>query len=142
MAWLAAILVMGLAVLLGSNPAWAQDKKEAPAPGVAAHIQTAQEFLLAWGKKDWEAVKARAGNKVTVKVGGTEYALEAEAKKADAELIFPFRGLSAVRVEGRVKGVTVDEITVKAGGSERKGKGTVTLEERDGTFTVAGVAVE
>lgn len=128
--WIAALL---LAIVLGTAPAWAQEKN---------HIQVAQEFLMGWGQKNWDTIKAHAGGKVTVKVGGTAYTLDPEGKQADAELVFPFRGLSAVRVEGKVKGVTVEEITVKAGGVERKGKGTVTLEERDGTFKVAGVAVE
>ncbi len=136
------IIGISLAVLLGAAPAWPQEKKAVPAPAAPPHIQAAQEFLLGWGKKNWEAVKAHTGGKVTVKVGGTDYALDAEGKKADAELILPFRGLSAVRVAGKVKGVTVDEITVRAGGSEKKGKGTVTFEEQGEKFTVAGVAVE
>jgi hypothetical protein len=41
-----------------------------------------------------------------------------------------------------VKGVTVEEITVKAGGTEKKGKGTLTLDEKDGKFTVTSVAIE
>jgi hypothetical protein len=106
------------------------------------HIQAAQEFLLGWGKANWDAVKMHAADKVTVKVGGADYALDAAGKRAEVQLIFPFRGLAAVRVGANVKGVTVDEITVRAGGAERKGKGTVTLEEKDGKFTVTSVAVE
>lgn len=135
-------VVLLLAVLLGAASAWPQEKKETPAPGVPSHIQVAQEFLLGWGKQDWERVKAHSGGKVTVKVAGADYLIDAEGQRAEAELVLPFRGLSTVRVEGKVKGVTVEEITVKAGGSEKRGKGTVTLEEQDGTFKVAGVAVE
>ena len=136
------VAVILLAVLLGAAPAWPQEKKEPPAPGSPPHIQTVQEFLLGWGKKNWEAVKAHTGQKVTVKVGAASYALDAPGKQAEVELVLPFRGLSAVRVRGKVKGVTVEEITVKAGGSEKAGKGTVTLEEQDGKFQVTGVAVE
>ena len=136
------IVVISLAFLLGAASAWPQEKKATPTPGIPSHIQAAQEFLLGWGKKNWDAVKAQAGERLTVKIGGTDYVLDAQGKKAEVELIFPFSGLSAVRVEGKVKGVTVDEITVRAGGSEKKGKGTVTLEEQDGKFRVAGVAVE
>ncbi|MGH7473382.1 MAG: hypothetical protein ACREJW_05530 [Candidatus Methylomirabilales bacterium] len=136
------IAVISLAVLLGAAPAWPQEKKEPPVPGPLLHIQTAQEFLLGWGKKNWEAVRAHTGGKLTVKVGGTGYTLDAERMQAEVELLLPFRGLSAVRVGGKVKGVTVEEITVKVGGTEKKGKGTVTLEEQDGKFKVAGVAVE
>ncbi len=136
------VAVILLAVLLGAAPAWPEEKKETPVPGSPPHIQTVQEFLLGWGKKNWEGVKAHTGGKVTVKVGATGYTLDAEGKQAEVELLLPFRGLSAVRVGGKVKGVTVEEITVKAGGSEKKGKGTVTLEEQDGKFQVTGVAVE
>ena len=136
------VAVILLAVLLGAAPAWPQEKKAAPAPGSPPHIQTVQEFLLGWGKKNWEAVRARTGGTVTVKVGRSGYTLDPEGKQAEAELLLPFRGLSAVRVGGKVKGVTVEEITVKAGGSEKTGKGTVTLEEQDGKFQVTGVAVE
>ncbi len=142
MARFGTIVVISLAILLGPAPAWPQEKKETPTPGIPSHIQATQEFLLGWGKQNWDAVKAQAGGKVTVKVGGTDYTLDAEGKKAEVELVFPFRGLSTVRVEGKVKGVTVDEITIKAGGSEKKGKGTVTLDEEGGKFRVAGVAVE
>ena len=131
-----------LAVLLGAATAWPQEKREMPAPGMPSHIQTVQEFLVGWGRKDRGTVKAHSGGKVTVKVGGTDYTLDAEGGQGEVELIFPFRGLSTVRVEGKVKGVTVEEITVKAGGSEKKGKGTVTLEEEGGAFKVAGVAIE
>lgn len=106
------------------------------------HIQAAHEFLLGWGKANWEAVKAHAADKVAVKVGGADHALDVVGRKAEVQLVLPFRGLAAVRVGANVKGVTVEEITVRAGGAERKGKGTVTLEEKDGKFTVTSVAVE
>jgi hypothetical protein len=126
-------LITLLATLLVIVPASAQ------AP---PHIQAAYEFLLGWGKADWDAVKAHAADRVAVKVGSADYALDVAGKKAEVQLVFPFRGLAAVRVGANVKGVTVEEITVRAGGAERKGKGTVTLEEKDGTFTVTSVAVE
>ena len=119
--------------LLGAVPVLAQ---------VPPHIRAAQEFLLAWGKSNWDAMKDQAVAKVTVKVGGTDYSLGAEAKRADAQLVLPFRGLSSVREKGKVTGVTVEEMTVKAGGAEKKGKGTLTIEEKDGKFTVTGVTVE
>ena len=125
--------VMSLVVMLGVATVWAQ------AP---PHIQAVHEFLMSWGKGDWDAVKAQAGGKVTIKIGGTEYTLDAEAKKADAQLVLPFRGLSSIREKGKVTGVTVEQITVQVGAQEKKGKATVTLEEKDGRFTVIGVALE
>ena len=127
------ILALSLVALLGAVPALAQ------AP---PHIAAAQDFLLGWGKGTWEAGKGQSTGKVTVKVGGTEYTLDPEAKKADAQLVLPFPGLSSLREKGKVTGVTVDEMTVKAGGAEKKGKGRLTLEEKDGKFTVTGVTVE
>ena len=127
------ILAVSLAAVLSVASASAQ------AP---PHIRAAQEFLLAWGKGNWDAVRAQAADKVTVRVGGAGYTLDVAGKKAAVELILPFRGLSTVRVQGKVKGVTVEEIAVKAGGAPKKGKGTVTLEEKEGRFTVTSVAVE
>ena len=124
---------ISLVVMLGVATVWAQ---------VPPHIQAVQEFLLGWGKGNWDAMKAQAGGKVTIKVGGTEYSLDADAKRADAQLVLPFRGLSSVREKGKVTGVAVDQITVTAGGKEKTGKATVTLEEKDGKFTVIGISID
>ena len=124
---------MSLVMMLAVATVWAQ------AP---PHIQAVHEFLMSWGKGDWDAVKAQTGGKVAVKVGGTEYALDAEAKKADAQLVLPFRGLSSIREKGKVTGVAVDQVSVTAGGQEKTGKATVMLEEKDGRFMVTGVALE
>jgi hypothetical protein len=124
------LAVAVLTVLVGAaGLVWAQ------AP---AQIQAAQEFLLGWGKGTWEGVTG----KVTVKVGDKAYTIDPEAKKADAELVLPFKGLTTVRDNGKVTGVTVESIAVKAGGEETKGKATVSLEEKDGKFTVTGITVQ
>jgi hypothetical protein len=124
------LAVVVLTALVGAaGLAWAQ------AP---TQIQAVQDFLLGWGKGTWEGVTGKA----TVKVGGKEYAIDPEAKKADVALVLPFKGLTTVRDKGKVTGVTVESITVKAGGEEKKGKATVSLEEKDGKFTVTGISVE
>jgi hypothetical protein len=105
-------------------------------------IQAVQDFLLGLGKGNWEPVAAQAAGKIAVKVGGTDYAVDPEAKKADVQLRLPFKGLSTVREAGKVKAVTVDEIAVKAGTEEKKGKATVSLEEKDGKFLVTGISIE
>jgi hypothetical protein len=122
-----------LVVLLGIGHAWAE---------TPPHIQAVQEFLLAWGKGDWDALQARTGGKVTVKVGGAESSLDVGAKKADTQLVLPFRGLSTLRDKGKVTGVRVDQVTITAAGQQKQGKATVTVEEKDGRFTVTGVALE
>lgn len=127
------IVALSLVAVLGVTPALAQ------AP---PHIMAAQDFLVAWGKGNWDTLKAGSAGTVMVKVGGAEYALDVEAEKADAQLVLPFRGLSTVREQGKVTGVTVDQMTVKAAGAEKTGKGMVTLEEKDGKFMVTGVTLE
>lgn len=62
--------------------------------------------------------------------------------KSEVALVFPFRGISSVRVEGKVRGATVDEIGLKIGDFETRTPGTVTLDEEDGTFRVIAVSVE
>jgi hypothetical protein len=119
-----------LAALVGTaGLAWAE---------VPPQIQAAQDFLLGWGKGTWEGVTG----KTTVKVGDKEYSIDPEAKKADAMLVLPFKGLATVREKGKVTGVTVESITVKAGGEEKQGKATLSLEEKDGKFSVTGVTVQ
>lgn len=108
----------------------------------STHIEAGLKFLMAWGKGNWEEMATVAGEKVTVNVGGKESTIDVAGKKAEATLVFPFKGLSSVRMEGKVKGVTVDEIAVKVGGEEKKGKGTLTLEEKDGKVTITKVSVE
>ncbi len=51
-------------------------------------------------------------------------------------------GISTFRVDGEVKGVTREEIGPKAGEIEKRGPGTVTLEEKNGEYRVTAVAVE
>jgi hypothetical protein len=135
---------LALAFLLAVAPSLAQEKKEAPPrPGeIPAHIQAASTFLLAWGKGDWSGAKAVAAEKVTVKMGDKTYVLDVAGRKAEAALVFPFKGISTVRVEGKVKGVTVEEIGVRVGEAEKRGKGALTLGEQAGKFLVTGVAVE
>lgn len=137
------LLSVTLAWLLLGAAVSAQDKQKPVATGeMPAHIQAAHEFLMAWGKGDWASAKAVAADPVQVKAGDKVFTLDLGSGKADVALSFPFRGISTVRVEGRVKGVTVDEITLKLGETEKRGKGTLTMEEKGGKFVVTGVAVE
>ena len=108
----------------------------------AGHIQAATKFLLGWGKGNWADVAATAVDKVTVSAGGKESTIDVAGKKAEATLVLPFKGLSTVREDGKVKAVTVKELTIKVGGEEKKGKGTLSLEEKDGKTTVTKVTVE
>ncbi len=138
------VLPLTLALLMAIVPSWAQEKTEKLArPGdMPAHVKAAYTFLVAWGKGNWEEAKTVAAEKVTVKVGDKEFTLDLPGGKGEVALVFPFKGISTVRVDGKVKGVTVEEIGLKTGNTEKRGKGTLTLEEKDGKFLVTGVAVE
>lgn len=83
-----------------------------------------------------------ATDTVVLRTGDQEYTVDVVGGTTEVMLIFPFRGLSTVRVEGKVKGVTVDHIAIRAEGVEKEGRGTLTLEERDDGFIVTGVSVE
>ena len=108
----------------------------------AGHIDTATKFLTAWGREDWEELATVAAPKVVVRVDGKESVLDVTAKKTDVALVLPFKGLSTIRTGETVSGVTVDDITVKVRGEEKKGKGTLTLEESGGKFSVVKVAIQ
>jgi hypothetical protein len=114
----------------------------AGAAAAAGHIEAATKFLLAWGKGHWEDLSGIAADTVTVTVAGKDVTIDVAGKKAEAALVLPFKGLSAVRVNGAVKGVTVDEITVKVGSESKTGRGTLTMEEKAGRPIVTRVAVE
>lgn len=135
-------VLSALVLVLAAASSWGQQKPASSPSDVPAHIQAASTFLMAWGKGDWEAAKSVAADTVMVKIGDQEFALDLRGGKAPVTLVFPFKGITAVRVEGKVKGVTVDEIGLKASGAEKRGKGTLTLEEKEGQFRVTGVAVE
>jgi hypothetical protein len=126
-----AVLTMG--TLLPALAARAEEK----AP---PQIRAAQTFLMAWGNQRWEELRAVAAEQVTVKVGDKAFALDPAAQKAEVTLVFPFRGLSTVRQDEKVTGVTVEELGVKVGDSETRGPATLTLKEQDGEFRVVGVS--
>lgn len=105
------------------------------------HIEASTKFLLAWGKGNWDDLATVATEKVTVTIGGKDALIDAN-KKAEVALVFPFRGISSVRVDGAVTGVTVEEITVRIGSEEKKGKGTLTIQEKDGKPVISKVSVE
>jgi len=98
----------------------------------AGHIEASTKFLLAWGKGNWDDLATVATETVTVTVGGKDALIDVVDKKAEVALVFPFRGISSVRVDGAVKGVTVEEITVRIGSEEKKAKGALTIQEKDG----------
>ena len=130
-ATVAAVVAVG--TLLSALAAPAQE--QAP-----PHIKTALTFLMAWGNQRWDELKTVAAVQVTVKVGDKAFTLEPAAQKAEVALVFPFRGLSTVREGDKVKGLMVEELGLKAGDSETRGPGTITLKEQDGQYWVTEVA--
>ena len=106
----------------------------------ADHIQAAQKFLTAWGHGRWEDLRDVAANEVTVRIGDRAYVLAPGAAKSDVMLVFPYRGLSTVRVDGQVKGIAVEDLGLQVGHEEIRGAGTLTLQEDGGAFRVVGVS--
>src|SRR2546428_3898117 len=103
-------------------------------PQGSPHIQTALTCLTAWGTQRWDELKTVAAVQVTVKVGDKAFTLEPAAQKAEVALVFPFRGLSTVRQDEKVKGVMVEELGLKVGDSETRGPGSITLKGQDGEY--------
>ncbi|MBI2563489.1 MAG: hypothetical protein HYW08_14110 [candidate division NC10 bacterium] len=123
-----------LVSLMIATPAGAQQPAPAPEP-----IALAQTFLLAWGHERWDELKTVAGEQVTIRVGDKAYTLQPGAP-SEVKLVFPFSGLSTMRVAGEVKGVAIEVLAVKVGDNEVRGSGTLTYQEKDGAFRVIGVS--
>jgi hypothetical protein len=107
----------------------------------SAHLRAIYAFLTAWGKENWAEARRVAAEQVWVRIGEKILLVDLPSGQAEVALIFPFGGISTVRVEGDVKGATVDEIGLKVGKVEKRGPGTVTLEEKDGAYRVTAVSV-
>jgi len=86
------------------------------------HIEASTKFLLAWGKGNWDDLATVATEKVTVTVGGKDALIDIANKKAEVALVFPFRGISSVRVDGAVTGVTSRRSPSGSGARRRKAK--------------------
>jgi len=134
-----------------AQPAPAAEKPAAPekAPvdqGVSAdgkmHLDAAIAFLKAWGKGRWDDAKPVAADKVAVKMGDKSYDVDVAGGKSDIKAVLPFRGLSTVREQGKVVGISVNELAVKTDTSEKRGKARLTTEDRDGTVRVTAVELE
>jgi len=111
-------------------------------PDWKAHVDAVTTFLKAWGHGKLEDAKAVAADKVDLKMGGKTYTIDVASGKADAKILLPFRGLSSIRDDGKMKGVAVNEIKVSAGGEEKTGKAKVMTDETGGTVKVTSVEVE
>jgi len=147
---LAALVALPLFAQEAAKPAPTPPPKEEAAPAAApadrpdwkAHVDAVTAFLKAWGKGKWEDAKAVAGDKVDVKVGDKTYSIDVAGGKSDANLVLPFRGLSAIRDAGKMKGVSVNEMTVDAGGAKKTGKGKVMTDETGGAVKVTSIELE
>ena len=103
---------------------------------LSAHLRVIYAFLTAWGNENWAEARRVAAEQVWVRIGEKILLLDLPSGQAEVTLVLPFQGISTVRVEGEVKGVTVDEIGLKVGKVEKRGPGTVTLEEKGGKYRV------
>lgn len=105
------------------------------------YIRTAHTFLLAWGQQRWDELRDVAAGQVSVKLGTRVFTLEPATHAAEVRLVFPFRGLSTVRANGKVTGVTLEEIGLKVEDIETRGPADISLIEDNGEFRVIGVSV-
>jgi len=121
-------------------------EKAAPDQAVSAdgkmHLDAAIAFLKAWGKGHWDEAKPVAADKVAVKLGDKSYDVDVAAGKSDVKAVLPFRGLSTVREQGKVVGIAVSDLAVKADGAEKRGKARLTTEDKDGQVRVTAVELE
>ncbi len=108
---------------------------------LSTHLRVIDAFLTAWGKENWAEARRVAAEQVWVRIGERILLLDLPSGQAEVALIFPFKGISTVRVGGEVKGVTVDDIGLKVGEVEKRGPGTVTLERKGGEYRVTTVSV-
>jgi hypothetical protein len=106
------------------------------------HMDVAIAFLKAWGKGRWDELKPVAAEKVAVKLGDKSYDVDVAAEKSEVRAVLPFRGLSTLREQGKVVGIAVSELAVKADGAEKRGKARLTTEDKDGVVRVTAVAFE
>src|SRR6267143_2585758 len=121
--------------------------EKAPAdPAISAdgkmHIDAAVAFLKAWGKGRWDDAKPVAADKVPVKVGDKSYDVDVAGGKSDVKAVLPFRGLSTVREQGKVVGISVNELAIKTDAAEKRGKARLTTEDKDGQVRVTAVELE
>jgi hypothetical protein len=133
-----AIIILSLVVGMCAVPL-AAGAQQAAVPNQAAHIEAARTFLMTWGHQQWDNLRTVASDKVTVTMGADSYTLDAGAQKSDVRLTLPFRGLSTVRTDGKITGVTVDEMVFKIGEREMRGRAVVDLTEENGAFRVTAV---
>ena len=133
-------IVLGLVVGVFAAPL-AAGAQQAAVPNQPAHIEAARTFLTTWGHQQWDDLRTVASDKVKVTLGAESYTLEPGAQKSDVRVTLPFRGLSTVRTDGKITGVTVEEMVFKVGDRETRGRAVVDLSEDNGAFRVTGVKV-
>jgi hypothetical protein len=106
------------------------------------HLDAAIAFLKAWGKGRWDDAKPVAADKVPVKVGDKSYDVDVAGGKSDVKAVLPFRGLSTLREQGKVVGISVNELAIKTDAAEKRGKARLTTEDKDGQVRVTAVELE
>jgi hypothetical protein len=131
------VMLALFAVLSVPAAGGAADPKSGP-----AHITAAHRFLMAWSHEQWDELRAVSADSVAIKIGDKTFALQPASRKSDVAMLLPFRGLSTVRAGADVKGVTVEELHVRAGGKETQGAAMVSLREQAGEFRVVSVSLD
>ena len=125
----------------------------APAPAPAdqrPYVEAAVAFMKGLahsnrsgdaGQQGWAEAKGNSADKVAFKVAGKEMSLDLAGQKSDARII-KFQKISTVREGGAVKGVSMDNVQLQIGDQQHSGKGTLTMEEKDGKWIVTSIEIE
>jgi hypothetical protein len=132
-----AMLAFALVVL---PPVAAQAEQDTAA--AAPYIEAVRVFLVGWGHESWDEMRAVSADTIPVNLGDRTVALDPVSRKSDVMIVFPFRGLSAVRAGTEVKGVAVQELGLRVGDKETRGPATVTLHEQNGQYRVVGISLD
>ncbi len=93
------------------------------------------------GALAWDALRSVAAPKVSLKLAGKEFTVDAAAGKSEVQLV-RFSKLSTWRDGAAVKGVLLDQAEFHAGAEQPKGKAKVSMSEKDGKWTVESIEIE
>ncbi len=93
------------------------------------------------GTLAWDSLRAVSAPKVSLKLAGKEFTVDAAAGKADVQLV-RFSKLTTWRDGATVKGVLLEQAEFHAGADQPKGKAKVAMSEKDGKWTVESIEIE
>ena len=128
----------------------AHAEKKAGGDGERPYVDAALEFLNGLarsarkgdqGVEGWARVSKHASDKVKLTIAGEHYDIDVAGKKSDVRLM-KYQKLSTWREGAEIKGMLLENLEFKVGKDIKKGKGKMSMVEKDGTWTVDSITVE